>query len=41
MRARDVVITADEPMAIDIDGEMAGYTPARMTILPAAVRFII
>ena len=41
MRAREVVITADEPMAIDIDGEMAGYTPARMTILPSAVRFII
>ncbi|HET8676137.1 MAG TPA: diacylglycerol kinase family protein [Blastocatellia bacterium] len=41
MRARQVLITSDEPMAIDIDGEMAGYTPARMTILPAAVRFII
>jgi len=40
MRARDVSITTDEPMAIDIDGEMAGYTPARLTILPAAVRFM-
>jgi len=41
MRARQVSITTDEPMAIDIDGEMAGYTPARMTILPSSVRFII
>ena len=40
MRAREVLITSEEPMAIDIDGEMAGYTPARMTALPAAVRFI-
>ena len=40
-RARDVSITTAEPMAIDIDGEMAGYTPARMTILGSAVRFII
>ena len=39
-RARDVSVTAAEPMAIDIDGEMAGYTPARMTVLPSAVRFI-
>jgi YegS/Rv2252/BmrU family lipid kinase len=39
-RARDVSITAAEPMAIDIDGEMAGYTPARLTVLPSAVRFI-
>jgi diacylglycerol kinase (ATP) len=39
-RTRDVSITTDKPMAIDIDGEMAGYTPARLTILPAAVRFI-
>lgn len=41
MRARQVSITSDEPMAIDIDGEMAGYTPSRMTVLPSAVRFII
>jgi diacylglycerol kinase (ATP) len=39
-RARDVSITTAEPMAIDIDGEMAGYTPARMIVLPSAVRFI-
>ena len=41
MRAREVSITSDGPMAIDIDGEVGGYTPARMTILPSAVRFII
>ena len=39
-RARDISITTAEPMAIDIDGEMAGYTPARMTVLGSAVRFI-
>ncbi len=39
-RARDASITTAEPMAIDIDGEMAGYTPARMTVLPSTVRFI-
>jgi YegS/Rv2252/BmrU family lipid kinase len=39
-RARDVSIATAEPMAIDIDGEMAGYTPARLAVLPAAVRFI-
>jgi diacylglycerol kinase (ATP) len=40
-RARRVSITASEPMAIDVDGEMAGYTPARLTILPRAVRFLM
>jgi diacylglycerol kinase (ATP) len=40
-RARQVSITSDQPMAIDIDGEMAGYTPAHMTVLPRAVRFLM
>jgi diacylglycerol kinase (ATP) len=39
-RARQVSITADQPMAIDIDGEMAGYTPAHLSVLPGAVRFL-
>jgi YegS/Rv2252/BmrU family lipid kinase len=39
-RARQVSITANQPMAIDIDGEMAGYTPAHLTVLPGAVRFL-
>ena len=40
LRARQVSITASQPMAIDIDGEMAGYTPAYLTALPRAVRFL-
>ena len=40
-RARRVSITASEPMAIDVDGEMAGYTPAHLTVLPLAVRFLM
>ncbi|HXG63621.1 MAG TPA: hypothetical protein VNO70_00850, partial [Blastocatellia bacterium] len=39
-RAREIAITTAEPLAIDMDGEMAGYTPARLVVLPAAVRFI-
>jgi YegS/Rv2252/BmrU family lipid kinase len=41
LRAREVSIRSDEPMAIDIDGEMIGHTPARLTVLPAAVRFVM
>jgi YegS/Rv2252/BmrU family lipid kinase len=39
LRAREITITGEARLAIDIDGEMAGYTPARLRILPAAVRF--
>jgi diacylglycerol kinase (ATP) len=40
-RAREVVIESDEPMAIDVDGEMVGFTPARLKVLPKALRFIL
>jgi YegS/Rv2252/BmrU family lipid kinase len=40
LRAREVLIQSDELMAIDVDGEMVGYTPARLSVLPQAVRFI-
>jgi len=40
-RAREVVITSDAPLAIEIDGEHAGSTPAQLTVLPASVRFVI
>jgi len=40
-RAREVRITSDEPLAIELDGELAGYTPAHLIVLPAAVRFAI
>lgn len=39
-RARAVEITSERPMAVDIDGEFAGYTPARLTLLPSPVRFL-
>jgi diacylglycerol kinase (ATP) len=41
LRAREVAITADQPMAIDVDGEMVGHTPARLEVLPRVVRFLI
>ena len=40
-RAGDVTIGADERLPIDIDGEMSGYTPARLTILPSVIRFAV
>ena len=39
-RAREVSINSDEPMAIDLDGEMVGFTPARLSVLPGAIRFL-
>ncbi|MCI0490428.1 MAG: diacylglycerol kinase family lipid kinase [Blastocatellia bacterium] len=41
LRAREVSIYSDEPLAIDIDGEIAGYTPARLTVLPSVVKFAV
>lgn len=40
MRAREVSIDTKEPMAIDLDGEMAGFTPAHLSVLPSAIRFL-
>ncbi|MEK6320367.1 MAG: diacylglycerol kinase family protein [Acidobacteriota bacterium] len=40
LRAREVSIFAEEPMAIDLDGEMVGYTPALLRVLPSAIRFL-
>ncbi|HLG17397.1 MAG TPA: diacylglycerol kinase family protein [Blastocatellia bacterium] len=39
-RAREVSIESERPLAIDIDGEMVGYTPATLRLLPGAVRFV-
>jgi YegS/Rv2252/BmrU family lipid kinase len=41
LRAGDVSIGATEPMPIDIDGEMLGYTPAHLRVLPAVVKFAV
>jgi YegS/Rv2252/BmrU family lipid kinase len=40
LRAREVSVESEEPMAVDLDGEMVGYTPVRISLLPASVRFI-
>lgn len=40
LRSRDVSVEAATPLALDLDGEMVGYTPARFEVLPGAVRFI-
>ena len=41
MRAAEVSIDSAAPMAIDLDGEMVGYTPARLKVLPGVVRFLV
>ena len=40
MRAGLVSIDSEEPMAIDLDGEMVGCTPAVLKVLPSAIRFL-
>ncbi len=40
-RARTVEISSDAPLAVDLDGEFAGYTPARLTLIHSAIRFIV
>jgi YegS/Rv2252/BmrU family lipid kinase len=40
IRAREVSIETEEPMAVDLDGEMVGFTPARLVIVASAIRFI-
>lgn len=40
-RASKVEIACDGALAVDIDGEAAGFTPAVLTIVPSSVRFII
>lgn len=40
MRAREVTIVSEEPMAVDLDGEMVGFTPAKLSVIPSAVKFL-
>lgn len=40
LRGREVTLESDQPMAIDLDGEMVGFTPATLKIIPAAVKFL-
>ena len=39
--ARDVLIEAEPRQEIDVDGEMAGWTPTRATIAPGALRVLV
>jgi diacylglycerol kinase (ATP) len=39
-RAQEVSIDSEEPMAIDLDGETVGHTPARIRLLPSTIRII-
>jgi len=39
-RVREISIRSKVPMAIDLDGEMVGYTDARIKVLPSAIRFV-
>lgn len=41
LRHRTLTIQTQKPLPIDVDGEAAGVTPARLTVLPAALRFIM
>lgn len=40
VRAREISINSQEPMAIDLDGEMVGFTPAHLRVMPSAIRFL-
>ena len=39
-RASAVSVSSEESLPIDLDGEMVGFTPARIRVLPATVRFL-
>lgn len=39
-KARSITILTTEPLAVDIDGEAAGFAPAKLTVLPSALRLI-
>jgi YegS/Rv2252/BmrU family lipid kinase len=38
--ARDISINSEQPMPIDLDGEMVGFTPAHLRVVPSAIRFM-
>jgi diacylglycerol kinase (ATP) len=39
-RTRAVTVEADEPLPLDVDGDPAGSTPLRVTVVPSAVGFL-
>ena len=40
-QTKDVTIAADPPIAVQLDGDVAGATPARFTVDPGAVRIVV
>lgn len=40
VKSSGVTVNSWPPLPVDVDGETAGFTPARLTINPAALRFI-
>lgn len=44
LRGRTITVTTSQPLPsllVDVDGESAGFTPARLRVKTAAIRFII
>ncbi|MFY9572940.1 MAG: diacylglycerol kinase family protein [Blastocatellia bacterium] len=39
-RAREVSIDSEKPLAVDLDGEIVGFAPATLKVLPSAIRFL-
>ena len=39
-RAREVVIESGSNIAVQVDGDLAGYTPAHFSVMPSAINFI-
>jgi YegS/Rv2252/BmrU family lipid kinase len=41
LRARDVRVSAQSPVPVEIDGETVGYTEAKLSILPGVIRLAV
>ena len=38
MRAKEVLITSESPLPIEMDGEYAGETPVSYRVIPGAIQ---
>jgi YegS/Rv2252/BmrU family lipid kinase len=41
LRVRDLSVQADEPLPVQVDGELAGATPVRFAVAPRSLRAIV
>lgn len=41
LRVRELSVHSDEPLAFQVDGELAGVTPVRISVQPRALRVIV